>query len=152
MDGVFSMSGDIADLPPQLEVAKEFNARVYVDEAHSLGVLGPKGRGAVHHFGVNDDVDIVMGTFSKSLGSMGGFIAGDAQMIEYLRQSRPVLHLHSILALRRRRWRVEGSRDHAAGARAHRAALASNTHKMHEGFRRIGLQDRHHGRPRSSRS
>jgi 7-keto-8-aminopelargonate synthetase-like enzyme len=85
MDGVFSMSGDIADLPSQLEIAKEFGARVYVDEAHSLGVLGPQGRGTVHEFGVNDDVDIVMGTFSKSLGSMGGFIAGDGRMIEYLK-------------------------------------------------------------------
>ncbi len=94
MDGVFSMSGDIADLPPQLEVAKEFGARLYVDEAHSLGVLGPKGRGAVHHFGLNDDVDIVMGTFSKSLGSMGGFIAGDAQMIEYLKHRARCFHFH----------------------------------------------------------
>ena len=85
MDGVFSMSGDIADLPPLVEAAKEYGALFYVDEAHSLGVLGPQGRGTVHHFGLNDKVDIVMGTFSKSLGSMGGFIAGDAQMVEYLK-------------------------------------------------------------------
>ncbi|HVQ21098.1 MAG TPA: aminotransferase class I/II-fold pyridoxal phosphate-dependent enzyme, partial [Terrimicrobiaceae bacterium] len=85
MDGVFSMSGDIANLKPQVEVAKEFGARLFVDEAHSLGALGPQGRGTVHEFGLNKEVDIVMGTFSKSLGSMGGFIAGDAEMIEFLK-------------------------------------------------------------------
>jgi len=139
MDGVFSMSGDIADLPPQLEVAKEFNARVYVDEAHSLGVLGPKGRGAVHHFGVNDDVDIVMGTFSKSLGSMGGFIAGDAQMIEYLRHRARCFIFTASLAPA-----VAGGVLKALEIMQQEPErieqLWKNTHKMHEGFRRIGFK------------
>lgn len=139
MDGVFSMSGDIADLPPQLEVAREFGARLYVDEAHSLGVLGPKGRGAVHHFGLNDDVDIVMGTFSKSLGSMGGFIAGDAQMIEYLKHRARCFIFTASLApsvvggvlkalelMQQEPERIEH--------------LWRNTHKMHEGFKRIGFK------------
>lgn len=139
MDGVFSMSGDIADLPPQLEAAKEFGARVYVDEAHSLGVIGPKGRGTVHHFGLNDDVDIIMGTFSKSLGSMGGFIAGDAQMIEYLKHRARCFIFTASLApavaggvlkaleiMQQEPERVE--------------LLWRNTRKMHEGFKNIGFK------------
>ena len=116
MDGVFSMSGDIADLPAQLEIAKEFGARVFVDEAHSLGVLGPQGRGTVHEFGVNDEVDIVMGTFSKSLGSMGGFIAGDGQMIEYLKhRARCFIFTASPPAVGRS---PQGAADYATGTGA----------------------------------
>jgi 8-amino-7-oxononanoate synthase len=96
MDGVFSMSGDIADLPPMVQAAKEYGAVMYVDEAHSLGVLGPEGRGTVHHFGLNKDVDIVMGTFSKSLGSMGGFIGGSHEMIEFLKAQGAMLHLYRL--------------------------------------------------------
>ncbi|MBN8709985.1 MAG: hypothetical protein BGO12_12070 [Verrucomicrobia bacterium 61-8] len=139
MDGVFSMSGDIADLPPQLEVAKSYGARVYVDEAHSLGVLGPKGRGVVHHFGLNDDVDIVMGTFSKSLGSMGGFIAGDRQMIEYLKHRARCLIFTASLAPA-----VAGGVLKALEIMQQEPErmeqLWRNTHKMHEGFKRIGFK------------
>jgi len=139
MDGVFSMSGDIADLPPQLEAAKEFHARIYVDEAHSLGVLGPKGRGAVHHFGLNDDIDIVMGTFSKSLGSMGGFIAGDSQMIEYLKHRARCFIFTASLAPS-----VAGGVLKALEIMQQEPErierLWKNTHKMHEGFKRIGFK------------
>jgi len=139
MDGVFSMSGDIADLPPQLEAAREFGARLYVDEAHSLGVLGPKGRGAVHHFGLNDDVDIVMGTFSKSLGSMGGFIAGEAQMIEYLKHRARCFIFTASLAPA-----VAGGVLKALEIMQQEPermeALWRNTRKMHEGFKRIGFK------------
>ena len=139
MDGVFSMSGDIADLPPQLEVAKAHGARVYVDEAHSLGVLGPKGRGAVHHFGLNDDVDIVMGTFSKSLGSMGGFIAGDAQMVEYIKHRARCFIFTASLAPA-----VAGGVLKALQIMQDEPErieqLWRNTHKMHEGFKRIGFK------------
>jgi len=139
MDGVFSMSGDIADLPPQLEAAKEFGARVYVDEAHSLGVLGPLGRGLVHHYGLNDEVDITMGTFSKSLGSMGGFIAGDARMIEFLKHRARCLIFTASLAPA-----VAGGVLKALEimqAEPERIdALWRNTRKMHEGFRSIGFK------------
>ncbi len=139
MDGVFSMSGDIADLPPQLEVAKSYGARVYVDEAHSLGVLGPKGRGVVHHFGLNDDVDIVMGTFSKSLGSMGGFIAGDRQMIEFLKHRARCLIFTASLAPA-----VAGGVLKALEIMQQEPErmeqLWRNTHKMHEGFKSIGFK------------
>ena len=139
MDGVFSMSGDIADLPPQLEAAKEFGARIYVDEAHSLGVIGPKGRGIVHHFGLNDEVDIIMGTFSKSLGSMGGFIAGEEAMVEYLKHRARCLIFTASLApavaggvlkalelMQQEPERVE--------------QLWRNTRKMHEGFKSMGFK------------
>lgn len=139
MDGVFSMSGDIADLPPIVEAAKEHGALVYVDEAHSLGVLGPRGRGTVHHFGLNDDVDVVMGTFSKSLGSMGGFIAGDTQMVEYLKHRARCLIFTAALAPA-----VSGAVLKALEIMQEEPErmemLWSNTRKMHEGFKSIGFK------------
>lgn len=85
VDGVFSMEGDIAPLPQLIEIAKKHGARLFVDEAHSLGVIGPTGAGAVDHFGVQADVDLVMGTFSKSFASIGGFVAAEAEVIHYLK-------------------------------------------------------------------
>ena len=84
-DGVFSMEGDIALLPKIVELAKKYNASVFVDDAHSIGVLGPIGQGTAAHFNLTDDVDLIMGTFSKSLASIGGFIAADKNVIEYLK-------------------------------------------------------------------
>ena len=139
MDGVFSMSGDIADLPPMITAAKEHGAIMYVDEAHSLGVVGPEGRGVVHHFGVNDDVDIVMGTFSKSLGSMGGFIGGSHEMVEFLKHKARCFIFTASLApavtggvlkaleiMRAEPERIE--------------MLWRNTRKMHEGFKALGFK------------
>jgi len=85
VDGVFSMEGDIARLPEIVALAEEFEAEVMVDDAHSIGVLGPKGEGTAAHFGVNDKVDLIMGTFSKSLASIGGFIAGSEDFIHFLK-------------------------------------------------------------------
>jgi 7-keto-8-aminopelargonate synthetase-like enzyme len=85
VDGVYSMEGDIAPLPEIVEVAKEFEARVMVDDAHGIGVLGKTGRGTLEHFGVTDQVDLVMGTFSKSFASLGGFIAGGERIISYIK-------------------------------------------------------------------
>ena len=139
LDGVFSMSGDIADLPMIVPVAKRHGAMVYVDEAHSLGVLGRQGRGTVDHFGLHDDVDIVMGTFSKSLGSMGGFIAGNAELVEYLKHKSRCLIFTAALApaivggvmkaleiMQEEAWRID--------------QLWRNTRKMHAGFKSIGFQ------------
>jgi 8-amino-7-oxononanoate synthase len=84
-DGVFSMSGDILNLPRTAELAKKYNCRLYVDDAHSLGVLGPKGQGTEHHFGIKGAADLVMGTFSKSFASIGGFVAGDEDVIHYIK-------------------------------------------------------------------
>ncbi len=85
VDGVYSMEGDIAPLPEIVAVCKEYGARIMVDDAHGIGVLGPNGGGVLEHFGLTDQVDLVMGTFSKSLASLGGFIAGDAKVINYIK-------------------------------------------------------------------
>jgi 8-amino-7-oxononanoate synthase len=98
-EGVFSMEGDVADLPGIVKLAKPYGARTYVDEAHGLGVLGPTGAGAAEHLGVLDDIDIVMGTFSKSLASVGGFVASTKPVIDYLKHtSRPFVFSASLPA------------------------------------------------------
>jgi 7-keto-8-aminopelargonate synthetase-like enzyme len=83
VDGVYSMGGDVAPLPEIIPIVKKYGARLMVDDAHSIGVMGG-GRGTPHHFGVTGDVDLIMGTFSKSFASLGGFIAGDAKVMDYL--------------------------------------------------------------------
>src|ERR1043166_6654708 len=98
-EGVFSMEGDIADLRGILKLAKPYGARTYVDEAHGIGVLGETGAGAAEHLGVLDDVDIVMGTFSKSLASVGGFIAAERAVVDYLKHTaRPFVFSASLPA------------------------------------------------------
>lgn len=87
VDGVFSMEGDLCKLPEIVELKKKYNCSIMVDEAHGLGVFGKQGRGVCDHFGLTDEVDLIMGTFSKSLASIGGFIAGDWDTINYLRHS-----------------------------------------------------------------
>ena len=87
VDGVFSMEGDLCDLPKIIELKKKYGATVMVDEAHGIGVFGRQGRGVCDHFGLTDDVDLIMGTFSKSLASIGGFIAADSAIIDYLRHT-----------------------------------------------------------------
>jgi 8-amino-7-oxononanoate synthase len=85
VDGVFSMEGDVADLPRIVELAKRYHARVMVDDAHGVGVMGEHGRGTAEHFGLEDDVDLVMGTFSKSLAAVGGFVAGTRPVIDWIK-------------------------------------------------------------------
>ena len=87
VDGVFSMEGDLAKLPEIVELKHKYNCSIMVDEAHGLGVFGEGGRGVCHHFGLQDEVDLIMGTFSKSLASIGGFIASDWDTINYLRHT-----------------------------------------------------------------
>lgn len=96
-DGVFSMSGEICKLPQIVALAKKYGARVMVDDAHGLGVLGAHGRGTAEHFGLEDEVDIYMGTFSKSLASLGGYMAAKREVCEYVRHvSRPFIFCASI--------------------------------------------------------
>jgi 8-amino-7-oxononanoate synthase len=96
-DGVFSMSGDIAKLPEIVRLAKKYNARVMVDDAHGFGVLGETGRGTAEYFGLEDEVDIIMGTFSKSLASLGGYMVADAKVIDYVKHSsRPFIFCAAI--------------------------------------------------------
>ncbi len=96
-DGVFSMSGEICKLPEIVALAKKYGARVMVDDAHGLGVLGERGRGTAEHFGLEDQVDIYMGTFSKSLASLGGYMVAKKEVCEYVRHvSRPFIFCASI--------------------------------------------------------
>ncbi|PJA26216.1 MAG: 8-amino-7-oxononanoate synthase [candidate division Zixibacteria bacterium CG_4_9_14_3_um_filter_46_8] len=96
-DGVFSMEGDICDLPQIVRLARKYGARILVDDAHSLGVLGENGRGTTEHFGLGDETDMVMGTFSKSFASLGGVIASSTEVIDYIRHfSRALIFSASI--------------------------------------------------------
>jgi 7-keto-8-aminopelargonate synthetase-like enzyme len=85
VDGVFSMEGDLANLPQIVELKKAYGARLMVDDAHGVGVMGEHGRGTAEHFGVEDEADLVMGTFSKSLATVGGFVAGDSQVVDFIK-------------------------------------------------------------------
>jgi 7-keto-8-aminopelargonate synthetase-like enzyme len=85
VDGIFSMEGDIVKLPEIVGIAEKYGANIMVDDAHSLGVIGEAGAGTASHFGLTKEVDMIMGTFSKSLASLGGFIAGDEIIIDYLK-------------------------------------------------------------------
>jgi 8-amino-7-oxononanoate synthase len=84
-DGVFSMEGDVADLPRLVELKRRLGFRILVDDAHGIGVMGPNGRGTAEHFGLETETDLVMGTFSKSFASLGGFVAGEARVIDYIK-------------------------------------------------------------------
>ncbi len=93
-DGVFSMSGIIADVPELVKIADEFGARLYLDDAHAIGVIGDGGRGSASVFGLSDRVDLITGTFSKSFASLGGFIVGEGPVIDYIRHNSPA-HIFS---------------------------------------------------------
>ncbi|UCH27978.1 MAG: pyridoxal phosphate-dependent aminotransferase family protein [Trueperaceae bacterium] len=99
-DGIFSMSGHIAKLPGLLEIAKRYNARLVVDDAHSTGVLGENGRGTSDHYGLTEQVDLIVGTFSKSFASVGGFLAGDRKIVHYVKNhARPFIFTAALPAM-----------------------------------------------------
>lgn len=138
VDGVYSMEGDIADLPNLLRVTQKFGAALAVDDAHSIGVLGPKGDGTAAHFGVVDEVDLIVGTFSKSLASIGGFATGTENIIHYLKHhSRPLIftaalppsNTAGVLAALHVMQREPERRD----------ALWANTRRLQEGLRSLGF-------------
>ena len=85
VDGVFSMEGDLTDLPNVVRVGKKYGAKIMVDDAHGIGVMGRNGRGTAEHFGIEDDIDLVMGTFSKSFASLGGFVVGEKKVVSYIK-------------------------------------------------------------------
>jgi len=138
VDGVFSMEGDIIQLPELCRIAGEYGAAVMVDDAHAIGVLGKSGAGTASHFGLTDQVHLIMGTFSKSLASLGGFIAADTQTIDFLKHhSRPLIFSASM------------SPANAAAVLAalkimtqepeRNAQLWRNTRRMKEGLRSLGF-------------
>lgn len=97
VDGVYSMEGDLAPLPEMLRVAKKYGVRLAVDDAHGLGVVGTGGKGTAHHFGVEKEVDLIVGTFSKSLASIGGFVAGDKKVVDFVKHfGRPMIFSASL--------------------------------------------------------
>ena len=98
VDGVFSMEGDLANLPEIIRLARKYDARVMVDDAHGIGVMGENGRGIAEYFGLEEEVDIIMGTFSKSLATIGGFIATKKEVIEYVRHVGRALLFSASLA------------------------------------------------------
>lgn len=139
VDGVFSMEGDVAKLPEIVDLAKKYNASIMVDEAHSLGVFGNTGAGICEHFGVSNDVDLIMGTFSKSLGTIGGFIAADEQIINYLKHnSRTLIFSASITPAST--GCVLAALDVMAEEKWRQDALWANTHRAKEGFINAGFE------------
>lgn len=139
IDGVFSMEGDVAKLPEIVALSKKYNASIFVDEAHSLGVFGKTGAGVCEHFGATGDVDLIMGTFSKSLGTIGGFVAADETIINYLKHnSRTLIFSASITpastacviealnVMTDEKWRMD--------------ALWNNTHRAKEAFVKAGFE------------
>lgn len=137
IDGVFSMDGDIADLPGIVEVAERYGVGVMVDDAHGLGVLGPRGEGTGGHFGLTDKIDLIMGTFSKSFASIGGFIAGDAQVIDYIQHFARSLIFSASLPPAQAAAAL-ASLDIIEGEPERREALWSNTHFLKEGLKELG--------------
>ena len=138
-DGVFSMEGDVANLPEIVRLAKKYNAAVMVDEAHGIGVFGRNGRGTCDHFGVSNDVDLIMGTFSKSLASLGGFIATDKVTANYLRHnSRSYIFSASITPASTAA--VGAALDIMESEPERIAHLWDVTNYALEGFRRIGCE------------
>jgi 8-amino-7-oxononanoate synthase len=139
VDGVFSMEGDIVNLPGVVRLAKTYGARVMVDDAHGIGVLGKTGRGTAEHFGLEDEVDLIMGTYSKSLASIGGFIAGSEQVVHFIKHFARALIFSaspppaSVTA-------VSVALDIIENEPERIAQLWKNTNKMLKGFRDLGFE------------
>jgi 8-amino-7-oxononanoate synthase len=142
-DGVFSTSGEILDLPNMVAVAKKYNARILVDDAHAVGVIGKGGRGTASHYGLEKEVDMTMGTFSKTFASLGGFVVGDRSVINYLKHHAPALifsasptpasvaaALAALDVLETEPWRIE--------------KLMRNARKMRQGLKEMGYRVNEH--------
>jgi 8-amino-7-oxononanoate synthase len=138
VDGVYSMEGDIADVPGLVRVARKFGAVVAVDDAHSIGVLGPNGDGTAAHFGLVDEVDIIAGTFSKSLASIGGFVAAPESVIHYLRHHcRPLMFTASLPPANTAG--VLAALEVLQQEPERREQLWANTRRLQEGFPTLGV-------------
>ncbi|MEZ4631281.1 MAG: pyridoxal phosphate-dependent aminotransferase family protein [Deinococcales bacterium] len=137
-DGVFSMSGHIANLPDIVKIARKYGARVLVDDAHASGVLGEGGRGTAEHFGLEKEVDLIVGTFSKSFASVGGYVAGDKKVVNFIKhKARPFIFTAALPAMQM-----------AAALEAlnimerepeHKDRLWRNVHLLHEGMKQLGF-------------
>jgi 8-amino-7-oxononanoate synthase len=138
VDGVYSMEGDIADLPGLLRICQKYGAALAVDDAHSVGVLGPNGEGTAAHFGVTDEVDLIVGTFSKSLASIGGFVAGSDTVIHYLKHhARPLIFTAALPPANTAG--VLAALDVLRREPERRARLWDNTRRLQDGLRQLGF-------------
>jgi 8-amino-7-oxononanoate synthase len=138
VDGVYSMEGDIADIPGLVRVARKFGAVLAVDDAHSVGVLGPNGDGTAAHFGLTEEVEIIAGTFSKSLASIGGFVAAPESVIHYLRHHcRPLMFTASLPPANTAG--VLAALEVLQREPERREQLWANTHRLQDGFRSLGF-------------
>ncbi len=137
VDGVYSMEGDIADLPALIRICDKYGAALVVDDAHSVGVLGPNGEGTAAHFGVTDQVDLIVGTFSKSLASIGGFVAGSDTVIHYLKHNaRPLIFTAALPPANTAG--VLAALDVRKREPERRTRLWENTKRLQEGLRQLG--------------
>jgi len=137
VDGIFSMEGDIADLPSIVKLAKVYGARVMVDDAHAVGVLGEGGRGTAEHFALEDQLDLIMGTYSKSLAAIGGFVAGSKEVINFIKHiGRSMIFSASLppsLVAS-----VSTALDIIEEEPQLKTQLWKNTHKMLRGYKKLG--------------
>ena len=137
VDGIFSMEGDIADLPNIVKLARANGARVMVDDAHSIGVLGAGGRGTAEHFGLEDQVDLIMGTYSKSLAAIGGFVAGSREVIDFIKHiGRSMIFSASLPPALVAS--VSAALDIIEEQPQLRTQLWKNTHKMLKSYKELG--------------
>jgi len=138
VDGIYSMEGNIADVPSLVRLAQRYGAALALDDAHSVGVLGPKGDGTAAHFGLTDEVDIIVGTFSKSLASIGGFVAGSESVIHFLKHnSRPLIFTAALPPANAAG--VLAALDVMIAEPERRDRLWENTRRLHDGLRSLGL-------------
>jgi 8-amino-7-oxononanoate synthase len=138
VDGVYSMEGDIADLPALIKVCQKYGAALVVDDAHSVGVLGPNGQGTAAHFDVTDEVDLIVGTFSKSLASIGGFVAGSETVIHYLKHhARPLIFTAALPPSNTAG--VLAALDIMQREPERRVRLWENTKRLQDGLRQLGF-------------
>lgn len=137
VDGVYSMEGDIANVPELVRIAKKHGLALTLDDAHSIGVLGPNGEGTAAHWGMTDEVDLIAGTFSKSLASIGGFVAGSENVIHYLKHhSRPLIFTASLPPANTAG--VLAALEVMKREPERRTQLWANTRRLHEGMRSLG--------------
>ena len=137
VDGVYSMEGDIANVPELVRIARKHGVALALDDAHSLGVLGPNGDGTAAHFGMTDEVDLIAGTFSKSLASIGGFVAGSENVIHFLKHhSRPLIFTASLPPANTAG--VLAALEVLRSEPERRTLLWANTHRFINGMRGLG--------------
>jgi 7-keto-8-aminopelargonate synthetase-like enzyme len=139
VDGIFSMEGDIANLPEILKLAKKYKARIFVDEAHSLGVIGENGRGTAEYFNMGDSIDILMATASKSLASIGGFIASSSEVINYIKHhARTIIFTASLPPACV--GAIDAALDLIAAEPERRIKLMETSRKMKSAFQSMGYK------------